>query len=158
MTTQQTPQVLTELRLTGELKRTIDEAYVPNDHPIIVCYVAEDGEPAASFRGSAHVFSATALAVWTRNPESGMVKAAQRNATLLAIYREPGPPGERSRAVVNMRGRGRVASDEAERRRIYDGMVQRERDADPDYKGVGIVIELESVLGFVPGYRLQMRK
>jgi hypothetical protein len=149
-------EVLTELRLTDELKRIVNEAYIPNDHPLVVSYVDERGEPHSSFRGSTIAFGDRELAVWTRNPESEMVKAARRNSTFLLLYREPNPAGGFSRAVVTFRGKARVAEDEGERRRVYDEMPQRERDADKDYKGVAIVIELGSVTGFVPGLRLQM--
>jgi hypothetical protein len=37
-------------------------------------------------------------------------------------------------------------------------MPQRERDSDPDMKGVAIIVDLESLTGFIPGYRLQMAK
>jgi hypothetical protein len=48
--------------------------------------------------------------------------------------------------------------DEATRRKVYDSMPQRERDSDADYKGIAIVIDLDSVTGMVPGYRLQMQR
>ena len=159
MTTQQTPETLTELKLTDELKQRINEAYVPNDNPLIVSYVTESGDPATSYRGSAVALSDTQLAVWTRNPESGFVKAGERGANLLLMYREPNPdPKGRSQSVITFRGKGRTSSNEAERRAVYDLMPQRERDSDADYKGVATIVELDSVIGFFPGYRLQMKK
>jgi hypothetical protein len=37
-------------------------------------------------------------------------------------------------------------------------MPQRERDADAEKKGVAIIVDLDSVAGFIAGYRLQMTK
>jgi hypothetical protein len=157
MTAAPTPETLTELKLPASLQQLVNEAYIPNDRPIVISYVNTDGDPASSFRGSAVALGETQLAVWTRNPESGLVKAGERNANMLLLYREPNPAGGNSRAVVTFRGRARPAADEAERRRVYDTMVQKERDADQDYKGCATVIDLTSVTGFYPGYRLQMK-
>jgi hypothetical protein len=60
--------------------------------------------------------------------------------------------------VVTFRGKGRVVDSGALRDQVYDTMPQRERDADAEKKGVAVIVDLDSVTGFIPGYRLQMTK
>jgi hypothetical protein len=160
MTTQQapSPEPLTELRLPGEVKQAVNEAYVPGNQAIIVAYTDEHGEPNATFRGSVIALSDTQLAFWARNADGGTVGAAERGAVFVLLHREPGEVNGPSRAAVTFRGRSRLARDEAERRTIYDTIVQRERDGDKDYNGVGIVVELDSVIGQVHGIRMRMTR
>ena len=70
----------------------------------------------------------------------------------------PGAAASALEAVITFRGHARLAADESERRTIYDTMVQRERDGDKDYTGVGIVVDLDSVSGYVPGIRMRMTR
>ena len=74
------------------------------------------------------------------------------------MYREPNPEGGRSRAVINIRGRGRFAVDEAERLKVYETMPEVERASDSDMKGVAVIVEILSITGIMPGYILQMRR
>ena len=156
MTTPPPMETLTELKINDDLKKIITEAYIPNDLPIVMAYVDEQGRPGTSFRGSTIVLGDSQLAVWARNPAGGTAKALPNNPNVTLVYRQPSPDHQRSSAVITFRGRARVDNDESVRRRVYDEMPQRERDSDPEMKGVPIVIDLDSVTGFMPGYRLQM--
>ena len=149
---------LTEFEITTDIRHRIDTAYVPNDIPIILAYVGPDNAAHLSFRGSTHVHSDTEIAVWARDPEGGLPRAMGDNPNLTLVYREPTPGGGRSRAVITIRGRGRFAVDEAERLKVYETMPEIERAPDPDMKGVAVIVEIESITGFVPGYILQMRR
>jgi hypothetical protein len=51
------------------------DAYVPNDWPIMVAYVDDQGRPGMSFRGSVVDVSETQLGFWARNGEGGTAKA-----------------------------------------------------------------------------------
>ncbi len=93
-----------------------------------------------------------------RNPEGGLPGALAHNPNVTLVYREPNPAGGRSRAVINLRGRGRVSDGEAERRKVYETMPEVERVPDPEMKGVAVIVEIESITGLIPGYRLQMRR
>ena len=156
--TQPAIETLTEFKITDDLRRIIDTAYVPNDHPIILAYVGLDDAAHVSFRGSAHFHSDTAIAIWARDPQGGLPSALAHNPNVTLVYREPNPGGGRSRAVINLRGRGRVSADEAERRKVYETMPEVEREPDPEMKGVAVIVEIESITGIMPGYRLQMRR
>ena len=50
---------------------------------------------------------------------------------------------------MKFEGRARIATDPAERNRVFDAAPERERNGDPDRKGLGVVIELDSVSGVV---------
>ena len=149
---------LTEFEITAEIRRMIDNAYVPNDLPVILAYVGTDAAAHISFRGSTHVHSDTEIAVWARNPEGGLPAAIVHNPNLTLVYREPNPEGGRSRAVITFRGRGHVTTNEAERVKVYETMPEVERVPDPEMKGVAVIIEVESITGLMPGYLLQMRR
>lgn len=158
MTTQPEIQTLTELKLTDELKQTVNEAYVPNDRPIIMAHVDEDGRPTMTWRGSVVAISDTQLGVWARNAEGGTASSLEARPDVSLVYRESGGPGQRSRAALTFRGKARVDNDETVRKLVYETMPQRERDSDPEMKGVAIVVDLESVTGMIPGYRVQMKR
>jgi hypothetical protein len=156
MTTEPAPEVLTELKMNEAIQRTVNEAYVPNDLPIVMAHVDDDGRPTMTYRGSVVAFSPTQLGVWARNAEGGTANALDKHPDVYLVYRESGGPGQRSKAVLNFRGKARVDNDEAARKKVYETMPQRERDSDPEMKGVAIIVDLESVTGFIPGYRIQM--
>jgi hypothetical protein len=150
--------MLTELKINDALKRKVMEAYVPNDWPIMVGYVDDQNRPGMSYRGSLVVVSDTQLGFWARNGEGGTASALEKNPNLTIVYREPTPDHARSAAVVTFRGKGRVVDSGATRDQVYDTMPQRERDADAEKKGVAVIVDLDSVTGFIPGYRMQMKK
>jgi hypothetical protein len=152
-------ETLTELKINDALKQKVMEAYVPNDWPIMVGYVDEQGRPGMSYRGSVVVVSETQIGMWARNSEGSTAGALPKNPNLTLVYREPTPDHGRSAAVVTFRGKGRIAAaGDPLRDQVYDIMPQRERDADAEKKGVAIIVDLDSVAGFIPGYRLQMTK
>ncbi len=160
MTTPATPPplpTLTELKLNDQITDLINNSYV-RGFPIMIAYVTADQKPSMSFRGSAFVYSDTEVAVWARNPEGGILKAMANNPNVMLTYREPNPENGRSKAILNIRGRGRVDSSEAARRKVYDGMPQLERDSDKDFNGLPVIVEIDSLDGIMPGARLAMRR
>ncbi len=146
----------TELHLGPDIAKMVAETYVPNDRPMAIGYVDADGRPNLSFRGSVIVYSPTQLGLWARNPEGGLPKAIPGNPSVTLLYREPNGPNGFSRAALTFKGRASVVTDEAVRRGIYEQMPQRERDADKDYRGVAILVDLESVTGGIAGTRVRM--
>jgi hypothetical protein len=157
VTTTPPQETLTELQINDALKQKVADAYVPNDWPIMVGYVDDQGRPGMSYRGSVVVVSPTQLGMWARNQEGSTAHAIEKNPDMILMYREPTPDHGRSAAVVTFRGKGRVGTD-AERDQVYSTMPQRERDADAEKKGLAIIVDLESVTGFMQGYRFQMTK
>ena len=151
---QQPPSVtLTDMKLTDEIKEMINNAFVPAGKPVMFAYVDEEGQPALSFRGSTRAHSDDQLAVWVRNPEGGLMKALGKNNRVSLLYRDP-----ETRARLIFRGKGRIDSNDAVREKLYNEMPERERSADPDKKGMALIIDLDRVDGFMPGFRAQMRR
>ena len=131
-----------KLDLTGEVATAIDGA-AERGHPVVLGYIAPNGNPALSFRGSAQVLGPDQLAVWARKPAEGVAIeiAAKPNVSLLYYEREgPGPK------FLSIRGRARVDASVSDV--VYDQMIEGERKSDPERAGVAIVIDVDLVQGF----------
>jgi hypothetical protein len=154
MATQTTPPAATEIKLSPELKETVNTA-LARGRMISVAYVSPEGRPELSFRGSVQAYSDTQLAIWVRDPAGGILKAvAGGHPHIALLYGELGP---QSKAFVAFRGRGRIESSESVRRKVFDESPEIERNMDKDRKGVPLIIDLDSVDGFFGGNALKMR-
>jgi hypothetical protein len=148
------PPVLTELKLSAEMKDAINKAFEAQK-PIVVAYVDENHAPQISYRGSTQAYSDTQVAIWVRNPEGRLLESIAKNPAMALMYGNFDPAG---RAFMTLRGRARVDSSDAVRRKVYDNAHAFERDKDKDRKGIAIVIDLDSVDGFFGGAMLKMRR
>jgi hypothetical protein len=149
MTTEPGPGPIT---LTEEMCTAINGA-LANGTPVVVAYVDERGQPRLSFRGSTQVFGDDRLAIWARNPEGGLPQALAANPRVTLLYRNPQP-----RMLLTFEGRGHIAADEATRTAVYEGAPEPERNADPERKGVAVVVELDRVTGITPSGRVLMQR
>jgi len=155
MATQQGSTSANELKLTPALKETVNSA-LERGRMLSVAYVSPENEPEISFRGSVQAYSDTQLAIWVRNPDSGIVKAVRAGRVHIALlYGEVTP---QSKAFITFRGRGRVDNSDSVRRAVYGNAPKLEQDVDKEQKGVPMIIDLDSVNGFFGGSRLQMRR
>jgi hypothetical protein len=154
MTQQAAPEPLTELKLTDQIKKMVNESFLTGK-PIIVAYTDDNGAPSLSYRGSAIAYGDTALAVWARNPDGGLLKALAKNPRVTMLYRDPGPE---NRAMLQFRGSARIDNSEATREKVYSEIPEPEQNADKEKKGSPVILELERVDGFMPGARVAMRK
>jgi len=154
MTLSQTSPILTELKLTPQVKQIVNNALMKG-RPMSFAYTDDNGEPHLSFRGSLQAYSETQLAIWVRNPEGGLLKAIARHPAVVALYGDLSPD---SKAFLTFRGRGRVDKAESVRRTVYGNSPEPERNMDKDRKGLPLVIDLDSVSGMVPGALLNMRR
>jgi len=87
------------------------------------------------------------LGLWVRNAEGGTVEAIRHNLLVALMYRSATVP------LLKFEGRARIATDPAERNHVFEAAPERERNADPERKGLAVVIELDKVsgvLGFGP--------
>jgi general stress protein 26 len=130
----------TSIRLSQELKDIVNNSLAQR-HPIVVAYVDEKGAPVLSFRGSVQAFSDTQLAFWAR-PESRLVEAVRKNPHVALIYRN-----EDTHEGFQFQGRGRIASDEEEARRVYASSPAIEQERDMAQLGVAVIVDLDSVEG-----------
>jgi hypothetical protein len=148
------PPVLTELKLSAEMKDAINKAF-EIQKPIVVAYVDESNAPQISYRGSTQAYSDKQLAIWVRNPEGRLLESIAKNPAMALMYGNFEPTG---RAFMTLRGRAHVDGSEAVRGKVYDSAHPFERDKDKDRKGIAIVIDLDSVDGFFGGAMLKMRR
>ena len=148
------PPILTELELSADMQKAVDTAF-ESLKPIVVSYVDESGAPQLSFRGSTQAFSDSQLAIWVRNPEGRILESITKNPAMALIYGSFEPT---ARAFMIFRGRGRVDSSDAVRRRVYERAHAFERGQDPERKGIALIIDLDSVDGFFGGAQLKMRR
>lgn len=148
------PPILTELKLSAEMKQAVNAAFGASK-PIAISYVDESGAPHLSYRGSTQAYSETQLAIWVRNPEGGILDATRKNPAVALIYGSFDP---NNRGFMIFRGRARIDSDDSVRAHVYEHSHEFERDKDKDRKGVALIIDLDSVDGFFGGAQLKMRR
>lgn len=128
------------LVLTPEIKQLVNDA-LTNGAPLLLAAVSADGKPVLSFRGSVQVASDNQLSLWVRNGQGGTLEAIRRNPNVALAYRSATTP------VVQFHGRARIAEDDAERAQVFERAPDRERAADPERKGVAVLIDLDRVEG-----------
>ncbi len=128
-----------------DVVRALVNNALANGTPMVVGCVDEAGQPVLSLRGSTQVYSDHELCIWARNPEGGLVRAAQRNGRFSLLYRD-----SRTRATLIFQGRGRVATDPVERERVYALAPEVEQNHDPARHGVAVIIDIERLQGTTP--------
>lgn len=148
------PPVLTELRLSDEMKQAVNGAF-GDRRPMVISYVDESNAPQLSYRGSTQVFDDTALAIWVRNPDGRILESIERNPAVAMLYGYFLPD---ERGFMIFRGRARRDDSEAVRNQVYENAHEFERNQDAERRGVAVVIELDSVSGFFGGNRLDMKR
>lgn len=128
------------IKLTDEMKTAVDNALV-DGNPMMIANVDPDGQPNLSFRGSTQAYSDEQLAIWVRNPEGGILKNILVNPKLALMYRNR----EKRQAWI-FHGEARRDDDPGVREQVFDNSPEVERNADPDRKGVAIIIDLVRVI------------
>jgi pyridoxine/pyridoxamine 5'-phosphate oxidase len=128
------------IELTDEIREHINGALMAGN-PMIVASVDAAGRPRLSYRGSTQVFSADQLGFWARNAEGSTMESIATNPNVALMYRHPA-----QRVFLQFTGRARVVEG-AERDRVYDLSPEFEQKADPERKGVAVVIDLDKVEG-----------
>jgi hypothetical protein len=129
------------IELSAEMATRLSTALV-DGCPVIAASVDADGQPKLAFYGSTHVHDADHLALWARNPESGLFDRIAANPRMSFLYRHP---TDRIRWVFE--GRAAVVTDEAVAGAVYDAIPAFEQSVDPDRKGRAIIIEVDRVTG-----------
>lgn len=128
------------LALTDELKGLVNNA-LAQGAPLLLAAVSPDGKPVLSFRGSVQTYSDDQLGLWARNSQGGTLDAIRANPNVVLVYRSATTP------VLQFHGRARVAESDQERSRVFDSAPQREQAADPERKGVAVIVDLDRVEG-----------
>jgi hypothetical protein len=128
------------LVLTPEIKELVNNG-LASGNPLLLAVVTQDNKPSLSFRGSTQVYSDDQLGLWVRNTAGGTIEAIRHNPHVALMYRSATTP------LLQFHGRARIATDEAERAKVFDSAPERERQSDPERKGLAIVIDLDKVQG-----------
>jgi len=130
------------LVLTPEIKSLVNNA-LANGSPMVLAVVTPQNKPSLSFRGSTQVYSDDQLGLWIRNTSGGTIEAIRNNPFVAMMYRSATTP------LLQFQGRARIATDKAERARVFDSAPEREQKSDPERKGVAIIVDLDTVMGVV---------
>ena len=129
------------IELTDEMKTRLANA-LAEQCPVVSASVEPDGYPKLSFYGSCQVFSADQLALWHRNPDSGLITRLGTHDRMAFLYRHP-----TDRVSWQFFGRGRVVTAPEIRDRIYDAMPEIEKVLDKERRGQAVVVDLDRVAG-----------
>ena len=130
------------IEINDEIREHVNGAILAGN-PMIMASVDDQGRPRLSFRGSVAVFSSDQLGVWARNAEGQTAGAIGANPHVAFMYRSPA-----QRVILQFAGRARLAEG-AERDQVYANAPEFEQKADPEKKGVGIVVDLDKVEGLL---------
>ena len=147
------PPVLTELKLSDEMKKAVNTAF-ERKKPIVISYI-ENGAPKLSFRGSTQAYSDTSLAIWVRMPDGPILDGIKKNPAVALIYGDFRTDG---RDFMIFRGKARIDKSEVARKRVYESAHVYEQGQDKDRKGNAVIVDLDSVEGFFGGALLKMKR
>jgi len=147
------PPILTELKLSEDMKKAVNTAF-ERMKPVVISYV-ENGAPKLSYRGSTQAYSDTALAIWVRMPDGPILDAVTKNPAVALIYGDFRMDG---RDFMVFRGKARIDKTDAARKRVYESSHAFEQSQDKDRKGKALIIDLDSVEGFFGGALLKMKR
>jgi hypothetical protein len=136
-----------------DVVRALVNNALANGTPMVVAYVDEQGQPVLSLRGSTQVYSDHELCLWARNPDGGLVRAAQRHGRFSLLYRD-----SRTRSTLIFQGQARVATDPAERERVYALAPEVEQNHDPARRGVAVIIAIDRLQGTTPLGAVRMQR
>ncbi|MGV3768892.1 MAG: hypothetical protein ACO1NM_02550 [Sphingobium phenoxybenzoativorans] len=128
--------------LADDIQAAVDAAY-ERGAPVAVAYVNEKQEPSLSLRGSAQVLNANEIGLWARSTDTGLAAAIEKNANLSLIFFGPLPSGDKM--LLSIKGQARA--DASRNDEVYNGMIENERNFDPDKKGVAIIVNVDSASG-----------
>jgi hypothetical protein len=142
------------VRLNEEITAALSIAGATRN-PLIVAYVDAEGRPSQAPRGTVQVFSDTQLALWLHNPFGGLATAVGANNAVSLHYW--GGIGTEYGGALLFQGRARIEEDEDVRTRVYEGSPPSEQRSDPQRNGSALIVEVESVTGFMAGTRYNMR-
>lgn len=103
------------------------------------------GRPQISPKGSVLVYDASTLAYWERSKRAAL-NNLRDNPYVVIYYRNPAKSDQLPRgAAIRFHGRARIADSGEIRDAVMARVVKPELDADPERKGVAVLVELETI-------------
>ena len=130
------------LVLTPEIKEMVNGG-LSTGNPMLLAVVTPEHKPVLSFRGSTQVYSDSALGLWVRKGSGSTLEAIKANPNVAMMYRSATTP------LLQFQGQARIATDEAERKKVFEAAPEREQKSDPERSGTAVIIELDSVAGLL---------
>lgn len=126
--------------------------YILDAYPDNVCLVAtglEDGYPQVSPRGSVFVYDQDTLAYWDRG--AGTTFDTVQNGTKVSVFFRNGALSARngngllpSGGVARFYGVAEIHPEDGEiREKVWNGMIEVERERDPEKKGRAVLLHLD---------------
>jgi hypothetical protein len=146
------PMPVSALALGAELTRLLNDA-PSKGLTVLVAAVDMDLQPRLTLRGSLSVLDDTTLGFWARNAAGSTATSLAAHPKLTMFYRDVP-----NRVTLTLYGRGRIAADEATRRRVFNQAIPGEQRLDPQMKGGAIVVDLDAVEGVGPSGRINMKR
>src|ERR1700716_2775083 len=99
---------------------------------------SNDGQPDAALKGSLMVWDADHLAWWERGRAETGVRANPRVAVMVRNV-------TRDRRTLRFYGEARIVDDPALRERIWERVIEVEKDTDPEMNGVAVLVRVDRV-------------
>ncbi len=131
------------LVLTEEIRDLVNAALM-SGNAMLLAAITADGKPRMSYRGSVQALGPGQLSFWVRRVEGATMEGIKVNPEVALMYRDAA-----KRILLQFSGRARIATDKAERDRVYEAAPEVEQRADPERKGEGVVIDLDRVEGML---------
>lgn len=124
--------------LTDQMSDAINNART-EDTPVVVASVDENGVPDLVFKGSTMVFDKQHLAYWERSLGQTLANL-EKNPHVTFLYRSA-----TRKLAWKIFGTAEIHRNDDIRQQIMDRTIKVELDADPERKGVGILIAVDKV-------------
>ena len=105
-----------------------------------VVATSNDGRPDVALKGSLMVWDANHLAWWERS-RAETEAAIRANPRVAVMVRNL----VRDKRTIRFYGEARVVDDPEVRERIWERVVQVEKDTDPDKNGVAVLVRVDRV-------------
>lgn len=136
-----------KIDLTGHIAASLNSA-MERGRPAVVSVVSVDGTPSVSFRGSIFVHSRDQVAIWVRKQHEGLAVDVAHNPAISILYYDPaqGPDPSVGARRILIKGRARV--DASLNDAVYAGIPEVERGRDAERRGVAVIVDVDSVVGF----------
>lgn len=118
----------------------IDNARTDNNSGVVAT-IGRDG-PDVGFKGSLFVWDKDHVAWWERTLRETYA-AIQNDPRVCVLVRNP----TRDRRTIRLYGKATIVDDAELRERIWDRVVQLEKDTDKEKKGAAVLVRVDRVRG-----------
>ena len=127
------------IEITDEMSEQINAA-LESGVPCLVATASKNGEPDVATRGSVYVFDKQHLAFWERSLGESLANLRE-NPHVVVFFRNPA-----TRATWRFYGRATLYEHgDPKRDEIMSRVIERELNADPERKGLGVLIDVDRI-------------